>query len=227
LGIKGTALGKKMQWTLAWFDQERTDVSNPSDPSISAFATSTTTEGAEASLNYQPTRDWFIGAAVTYMEALYLSGLTTGQTVDVTARELGFQDIVAPNGDVYPAEAFGYGGRTRVLIDDPNNIYDEVPGSPKVQASLNTTYTIGKGFGLLANIQYFGESWANRIQTVEIPEATVYNVGATWDSARVHLKANIYNLTDEIYFRAGNGSNAGLLSVMADRRYEISLKVDF
>lgn len=227
VGIKGTALGRKAQWTLAWFDQERTDVSNPSDPSVSSYATSTTTEGVEASINYQPTRKWFIGAAVTYLDARYLTGLTTGQQVDVTARDLGFQDIVLPTGEIYPAEAFGYGGRTRVLIDDPNNVYDEVPGSPKVQASLNTTYTLGMGFGLLANIQYFEKSWANRIQTVEIPEATVYNVGATWDSARVHLKANIYNLTDEIYFRATGGGNSNMLSVMADRRYEISLKVDF
>jgi iron complex outermembrane recepter protein len=226
LGIKGTLLGKKMQWALAWFEQERTDVSNPSDPSITAYATSTITEGAEASFNYQPTRNWFVGASLTYLEADYLSG-AVDENIDVTARELGFRDFIGPNGEVYPAEAFGYGGRTRLILDDPNNVFHEKEGTPKMQAALNTTYTLGKGFGLLANLQFFSEAWANRIHTVEIPATGVVNVGATWDSARVHVKANIYNVGDDVYFRATNGGNSNMVSVMADRRYEISLKVDF
>ncbi len=225
-GIKGVMLGGKAQWTLASFDQERTDVSGGSDPSISAFATSTKTTGVEASINYQPTRKWFLGLALTDLDPRYLNG-ANNETFDVTAKELGFKDIVAPNGDIYPAEAFGYGGRQRILLTDPNNVYDEVPGNPKFQAAFNTTYNIGKGWGVLANVQYFDESWANRIQTVVIPEATVYNAGVTWDKENVHVKANVYNLTDELYFRATNGGNSNMVSVMADRRYEISVKIDF
>ena len=225
-GIKGVLLGGKAQWTLASFEQERTDVSGGSDPSISAFATSTTTTGVEASINYQATRKWFMGLAVTDLDPRYLTG-ANNETFDVTAKELGFKDIVAPNGDIYPAEAFGYGGRQRILMTDPNNIYDKVPGQPNFQAAFNTTYNIGKGWGVLANVQYFDESWANRIQTVTIPEATVYNAGVTWDKENVHVKANVYNLTDELYFRATNGGNSNMVSVMADRRYEISVKIDF
>jgi iron complex outermembrane receptor protein len=225
LGIKGTLFTGKMQWALAAFEQERTDVSAPSDPSLSAFAESTKTEGFEASLNYQPTRKWFIGASVTYLDPRYIQG-AVDQTVQVNARDIGFQDIVVGD-EIYPAEAFGYGGKFFYILNDPNNVYDEVPGTPKVQAALNTTYTLGKGFGVLANVQHFAESWANRIRTVEIPEATVLNVGVTWDSARIHLKGNIYNVSEELYFRSGSGGNANLLSVMPDRRYEISLKVDF
>ncbi len=225
-GIKGTLLGGKMQWTLASFEQERTDVSGGADPSISAFATSTITEGIEASVNYQVTRKWFVGASITDLDARYLDG-ASNLTIDVTAKELGFKDYVSPGGDVYPAEAFGYGGRQRIILNDPNNVYDEVPGSPSMQAALNTTYNLGKGFGILANVQYFDESWANRIQTVTIPEATVYNAGITWDKENVHIKGNVYNLTDELYFRAGNGGNSSLISVMPDKRYEISVKIDF
>ncbi|MES2825289.1 MAG: TonB-dependent receptor plug domain-containing protein [Pseudomonadota bacterium] len=224
-GIKGVALGKKMQWTIASFEQERTDVSGGGDPSISAFATSTTTSGVEASVNFQATRKWFIGASIAQMDPRYSAG-ASALNIPVTARELGFRDYVAPNGDVYPAEAFGFGGRTSITLNDPNNIYDKVPGSPKIQAAMNTSYNIGKGFGILGNVQYFGKSWANRIQTVEIPEATIINLGITWDSAKVHVKGNVYNAADDIYFRAGNGGNSNLMSVMPDRRYEISLKVD-
>jgi iron complex outermembrane recepter protein len=200
-------------------------VSAPSDPSLSAYAESTKTEGVEASLNYQPTRKWFVGASVTYLDPRYIQG-SLDQTVQVNARDIGFQDVVVGD-EIYPAEAFGYGGKFFYYLVDPNNVYDEVPGTPKVQAALNTTYTLGKGFGVLGNVQFFSESWANRIQTVEIPAAGVLNLGVTWDSARVHLKGNVYNVTDELYFRSGNGGNANLLSVMPDRRYEISLKVDF
>ena len=224
-GVKGVALGKKIQWTLASFKQERTDVSGGSDPSIAAFATSTTTEGVEASINYQATRNWFIGASVAKMDPRYSTG-AVALNIGVTARELGFKDYVAPDGSFYPAEAFGFGGRTNILLNDPNNVYDKVPGSPEVQAAMNTSYNLGKGFGVLANVQYFGESWANRIQTVKIPSSTILNLGVTWDSAKIHLKGNVYNVDDDIDFRSGNGGNSMLLSAMPGRRYELSLKVD-
>jgi hypothetical protein len=224
-GIKGVALGKKMQWTLASFEQERTDVSGGADPSISAFATSTKTDGIEASINYQITRKWFLGASVAKMDPRYTTG-ANALSLAVTARDLGFKDFTAPDGSIYPAEAFGYGGRTQVIFTDPENIYDKVPGSPETQAAMNTSYSFGKGFSVLMNVQYFGESWANRMETVEIPHSYIWNFGATWDSAKIHLKGNVYNAKDDITFRAGNGGNYSLLSVLPGRRYEISLKVD-
>jgi iron complex outermembrane recepter protein len=227
LGIKGELIGGRAQWTLSGFKQDRTDVSNPSDPSISAFATSTTTKGFEGSLNVQATSKLFVGASLTFLEPRYTTGLTTGQTVDVSARDLGFQDIVLPSGEIYPAEAFGYGGRLRVLVADPNNIYDEVPGTPKTQAAMNATYSIGKGVGVLANVQYFSKSWVNRLQTEQLPSSTLLNAGVTWDYKRIHVKGNVYNLTDERQFRAAAGGNPNMLSVLPDRRYEVSMKIDF
>jgi iron complex outermembrane receptor protein len=226
VGIKGTAFGSKAQWTLAAFEQERTDVQSPSDPSLSAYAQSTRTEGVEASLNMQPTRKWFVGMSVTYLDPRYIQGSTSDQ-VRVDARDLGFQDIVLPTGEIYPAEAFGYGGKFSLPLVDPNNVYDEVPGMPDVQAALNTTYNIGMGFGLLANIQYFSDFWVDRIHSYKLPENTQLNIGVTWDSARIHLKGNVYNLEDETYFRTPSSGDATRLSVMPDRRWEISLKVDF
>lgn len=226
-GIKGQLFRGKLQWTLAGFEQERTDVSSPTDPSVAVEVTSTNTKGIEASVNFAATKKLFIGASATYSQARYLFGLNN-TSVDINGSDLGFQDWVAPDGSVYPAEAFMYGGRVGVLVTDPNNVYDEVPGAPEIQAAANVTYTIGKGFGVLANAQYFDESWANRLQTVTIPSSTILNVGVTWDSARIHLKGNVYNVTDEITFRATNGSgNPNMASVLPDRRYEASLKIDF
>lgn len=226
VGIKGTLFGSKAQWTIAAFEQERTDVQSPSDPSLSAYAESTRTEGAEVSLNVQPTRKWFVGMSVTYLDPRYIEG-AVDESIRVDAQDLGFQDIVLPTGEIYPAEAFGYGGKFALFLNDPNNIYDEVPGMPNVQAALNTTYTLGKGFGLLANVQHFSEFWVDRIHSYEMPETTILNIGVTWDSARIHLKGNVYNLEDETYFRTPAGGDATRLSVMPDRRWEISLKIDF
>jgi outer membrane receptor protein involved in Fe transport len=235
-GVKGSLFRNKLQWTIAGFSQERADVTSPADPSVGVEVSSTITEGVEASVNFAPTRKLFIGASATYLEARYLFGLgninpitgaTQGSAVDVNGRDLGFRDWVAPDGTVYPAEAFLYGGRTSVLVYDPNNVFDKVPGSPSFQAALNTTYTIGKGFGVLANAQYFSKSYTSRLQLGEIPASSTINIGATWDSARIHLKANIYNLTDELTFRATNGGNRNMVSVLPDRRYEASLKIDF
>jgi hypothetical protein len=225
-GVKGELFSGKAQWTVSAFKQNRTDVSSPTDPSLSAFATSTETKGFETSLNVQPTKKLFVGGSVTYMTPRYTTGLTTGQTVDINTRDLGFSDITLPTGEIYPAEAFGYGGRMSFLVNDPKNFYNKVPGIPELQAAVNATYQLGKGFGLLANAQYFGDSWGNRLQTVKIPESTIFNVGATWDSRRVHLKANIYNLANDVTFRAGIGGNPNMMSVLPDRRFEVSMKVD-
>lgn len=225
LGIKGELLDGRMQWAAAYFDQERSDIQGGADPTINAFVSSTTTKGIEASVNFQATDKWFIGASFVNAQSRYLAG-ADNLSIDVSARDLGFQDIQLGDSTYY-AEAFGYGGRTRIFLTDPNNIYDEVPGTPELQASLNTTYQLGRGFGLLGNIQHVSEQWASRLQTFEIPSSTMFNIGATWDSDRVHLKANIYNLTDEITFRPTSGGNSNMVSVMPDRRWELSLKIDF
>lgn len=227
-GIKGQAFRGKVQWTLAGFKQERTDVSAPADLSSTAEVSSTLTKGVEASINFAPTKKLFMQAAATYLDAKYIVG-ASALAVDVNARDLGFQDILDGNGNViYPAEAFLYGGRTAITLNDPNNIYSAVPGTPKWTGSLSSTYQITKKWGVLANAQYAGWSWGSRLQTLKIPAATTLNLGVTWDSARVHLKANVFNVTDDLQFRATNGTgNRNMASVLPDRRYEGSLKIDF
>jgi outer membrane receptor for monomeric catechols len=231
VGIKGQSLRGKLQWTLAGFKQERVDVSGPADPSSSAEVSSTVTKGVEASMNFAATKKLFVGLSGTWSDARYAVG-AQALNIDVNAEDLGFKDVVGVNPDgsasVMPANALLYGGRYAVTLTDPNNVFDKVPGSPKWQAALNSTYQLPMGFGLLANAQYTSWSWGSRLQTIKIPESTQINVGATWDGKRVHFKANVYNLMDDIAFRATNGSgNRNMASVLPDRRYEASMKVDF
>jgi outer membrane receptor protein involved in Fe transport len=226
-GIKGELFSGKAQWTVAGFQQERTDVTTPSDPSLSAFASSTATKGIESSFNWQPIKSLTTGASLTFMQPKFTTPLTLANTQNINARLLGFQDIVLPTGEVFPAEAFGYAGNMSVVLADRDNTYDDVPGIPKWQASANASYSIGKGFGLLVNGQYVSQVWADRLKTELLPDSIVWNAGATWDHKRVHLKVNVYNLTNELQFRSGIFGAPNLASVLPLRRYEATLKMEF
>lgn len=227
IGIKGQFLKGKIQWTLDAFKQTRTDVSSPTDPSVAVEVTSTTTKGWEGDFKWAATRDLFLSLSATWMDSRYVVG-AAGTNIDINGREAGFRDIVDPvSGAVYPAEAFLYGGRTQITLTDPNNIYDQVPGLPKIQAAFTTTYKLGKAWGLLGSAQYFSKSYADRMRYMTIPAATVLNAGVTYDKGRMHLKLNGFNLANKNYWRGSIAGNPNLLSSMPTQRFELSAKFDF
>jgi hypothetical protein len=227
LGIKGTLFGGKAQWTLDAFRQTRNDVSSPTDPSVGVEVTSTETKGIEADFKFAATKKLFISTSLVHMTSKYLTG-GVASNQEVSGRDLGFQDIVDPvTGAVYPAEAFLYGGRTALQITDPNNLYSDVPGLPNWQGAFNVTYQLPHGFGVNAGSQYFSQSWANRIKTVKLPQATLFDLGATYDHGNLHLRVSSFNITDKRYFQSGQTTNANLLTVMPGRRWQLQLKADF
>jgi outer membrane receptor protein involved in Fe transport len=227
LGIKGAFLKGKIQWTLDAFKQTRTDVSSPTDPSVAVEVTSTTTKGWEGDFKYVATRNLFLSLSGTWMDSRYVVG-ASGTNIDINGRSAGFRDIVDPvSGAVYPAEAFLYGGRTALTLTDPNNIYSQVPGLPKTQAAFTATYKLNKRWGSLLSAQYFSSSWADRLQTMTIPAATVLNGGITYDIGRLHLKINAFNLANKVYMKASIAGNINLLSVSPRQRFELSAKMDF
>jgi len=231
VGIKGSFLGGKLQTTLAAYKQSRNDVSSPDDPSFGAEVSSTEAEGVEFEAKWVPTRDLFLSAYVSYQEQKYVTPLVASTTFEVNGRQVGFQDIYDPatGALLYPAEAFLYGGRSTTAV--PNGSfpeYQERVGNPEIQASIQGTYQIAGGFGVLLSGNYFDEVWANRQKTLLLPEATVFNAGLTYDRGKVHAKLNAYNFLDERYFRPASGdTNGQLISVMPGMRWELSMKVDF
>jgi hypothetical protein len=226
VGVKGQLFKGKAQWTLAGFKQTRNDVSSPTDPSVGVEVTSTETKGIEADFKYIPTKKLFTSTSLVYMTSKYITG-ASGTNIEVNGRELGLQDIIGPNGEVYPAEAFLYGGRTQLVLTDPNNIYDDVPGLPNWQGAFNATYQLPLGFGINAGAQYLSKSWANRIKTVTLPQVTLYDAGVTFDHGNMHLRGSMFNITDERYFQMGQTTNANLLTVMPGRRWQLQLKMEF
>ena len=227
IGIKGSFLMGKIQWTLDAFEQTRTDVSSPTDPSVAVEVTSTKTKGWEGDFKYAATKNLFLSLSGTWMDSRYVVG-AAGTNIDINGRSAGFKDIVDPvSGAVYPAEAFLYGGRTQLTLTDPNNIYNKVPGLPQTQAAFTATYKFSKKWGSLLSAQYFSSSWADRLQTMTIPAATQLNAGVTFDSGRLHLKLNGFNLADKVVWKTSIAGNINLLSVLPRQRFELSAKFDF
>ncbi|HKE95398.1 MAG TPA: TonB-dependent receptor plug domain-containing protein [Povalibacter sp.] len=229
-GIKGSFLGGKLQGSVAAFRQSRNDVTQPDDPSAGADVSATESEGVELEMKWSPIRNLFVSAYAAYQTQEYVTAPASSTTFEVNGRQVGFQDIYDPDTGalLYPAEAFLYGGRSTAALPAGTTQYQERVGNPEKQASLQGTYRLGNGFGFLLSGNYFSEVWANRQKTILLPEATVYNAGLTYDRAKMHVKLNAFNFTDERYFRPAAGdTNGQLVSVMPGRRWEASVKVDF
>ena len=228
VGLKSSMFRNKLQFTAAAYEQSRTDVSQASDPTANAEVSSTIFRGIEADIKWSPTRDLYMSVFGIWQHGEYT--VAASSTIDVTAKQAGFQDVVDGTGRViYPAEAFFYGGRVQVVL--PAAIaaqYMDRTGIPSTQLGFTGTYQIGKGFGVLLNGQYFNSVWADRLQTIRLPEANVWNAGVTWDKDNWHLKVNGYNIFDERYFRARiSDTGLGVLSAMPTARWEATIKVDF
>jgi iron complex outermembrane recepter protein len=227
VGIKGQLFDGRAQWTFDTFKQTRNDVSSPTDPSVGVEVTSTETKGVEADVKFVPIKKIFLSASAAYMKSEYITG-ASASNMEVSGRDLGFKDIVDPTtGAVYPAEAFLYGGRTALILTDPNNIYKDVPGLPAWQGAFNATYELPRGFGASFSSQYFSQTWANRIKTVKLPQALLFDAGVTFDHRNLHLRFSEFNIADTRYFQQGQSTNANLLTVMPGRRWQFQLKVDF
>lgn len=230
VGIKGSFFGGKLQTTLAAYRQSRNDVNSPDDPTASADVSSTESEGIEFEAKWVPIRDLYLSAYFSYQTQEYTTAPASSTTFEVDGRQVGFQDVFDPvTGELlYPAEAFLYGGRSTTAVPAGSTQYQDRVGNPEKQASIQGTYQIGRGFGVLLSGNYFSEVYANRQKTILLPSAVVFNAGFTYDRGKLHFKFNGYNFTDETYYRPASGdTNGQLVSVMPGQRWEASLKVDF
>jgi outer membrane receptor protein involved in Fe transport len=228
VGLKSSFFGGKLMWTTSGYEQTRADVTSPDDPSESAEVTSTKARGLETELKWVPNRNVFVSAYALWQKAEYV--VDAAATIGLDARALGFMDVVDPvTGELlYPAEAYFYGGKATVQLPAGSPAFRQRVTDPSKQFGLNTTFTLPKGFGFLAGATYFSDTYADRTQTILLPEALVFNAGITYDRQNWHIKANGYNVGDKTYWRARQGDTSpGLASAMPGIRWEITLKHDF
>ena len=225
-GIKASLFQDKLFVSFAYFDQVRTDVSNPADdPSVGAYVSSTQTKGYEAEIKWSPSGRGYVSLYGTYYDPRYL--FNTNDSYELFGAALGFEDVISPTtGEVlYPADAYVFGGRARVTV--PSEItaeYDKVGGIPQHTYGLNAYYKLTQRLGVQLGGTYFSSYWTNRLHNVKLPEAYLMNAAITYDIANFNFKLNGYNITDEEYW---NSRRNLLVSAMPERRWEFTVRVNF
>ena len=230
VGLKATLFGGKLLFTTAAYEQSRTDLSsNPDDPTAAADVTSSEARGVEVELKWVPTKDIFLQAYALFQKIEYI--FATSANIELTGKQLGFMDVVDPaTGEVlYPADAFIYGGRNTVSLPTEFRAqYITRNGNPETQVGLNGSWQITKSFGVNVGANWFSETPVTRIETITLPETTVFNAGLTWTGGNWHVQLSGTNLADEQYYRSRNGDTRTLLlSSMPGRAWALTLKHDF
>lgn len=230
-GVKLSMLDEKLFFTTAAYEQTRINVSQNDDPAvIDAEVSSTLTEGWEAEVKWVPTSNAFLSFYVLRQQTEFQS-VTGGGNFLVSARALGFQDVLDANGNVvYPAEAFLYGGRAFLVMPDAlSPLYATKRGNPETQLGLTAQYKLDNGLGFTLSSNHFSSVYAGRLMLVELPSTTTVDAGIFLDIGRFHVKLDMLNATDERYFRARTGDTLSdsLAQAMPDRRWQATIRAKF
>jgi len=150
----------------------------------------------------------------------------------INASWLGFKDVVDPATGkvVYSANAFGYGGKMILAVPQAiADLYPEKQGLPENQFGLTTIYTMDNGFGFTLSGNYFASTYSGRWQLLKLPPTRIANVGLFYKYRNWRFKADVFNVTDDLSFRARSGGDGSetLLTVNPGRRYQFSLTRTF
>jgi hypothetical protein len=230
-GVKISMVEDKLFFTTAFYEQTRINVSQNDDPAvIDAEVSSTITEGWEAEIKWVPSSNAFLSFYVLRQQTEFES-VTGGGNFLVSARVLGFQDVLDADGNVvYPAEAFLYGGRSfLVMPDELSAQYPVKRGNPETQLGLLGQYKFDNGLGFTVSSNYFDSVYSGRLMLVQLPSTTTLDVGMFLDIGRFHVKLDVLNATDERYFRARTGDTLSdsLAQAMPDRRWQATIRASF
>lgn len=230
-GIKASLLNQKLFITLAAYEQTRTDVTPNSDSAIiSAEVSSTKTRGTELEVRWTPTRALSLSAYALVQKTVY--DPVGGGTIWINADWLGFQDVVDPvtGAVVYPANAFGYGGKLNLAVPQAvAALYPEKQGLPENQFGINAIYTMPNGLGFTLSGNYFSSTYSGRWQLLRLPPTRILNAGIFYKWDRWRVKLDVFNVTDDLSFRARSGANGSetLVTVNPERRYQFTLTRTF
>lgn len=233
-GIKSSLFKNTVFLTGSVYEQTRIILQSPDeDPAAAAatagaFASSTKTTGAEFEVKWVPTKQFFVTAYALSQETEFRPN--SGGTMLVDARTLGFQDVVDASGKViYPAEAFLYGGRSRVTLPDGVDAFKLKGGNPEVQAAVTAGYTLRSGLGFTFSSNYLSAVNTGRLGIVRLPRNTTYNANVFYGTSKWSVKLDLFNVLDERYFKPRTGDTLGdaLAQAMPGRRWQVTFRRNF
>jgi hypothetical protein len=228
-GLKAAPTGLPLRFSAAWFRQGRTEVdSNSEVAQLQAYVSATTTHGWQAQAEWTPLRNLLVSMYGLHQVTRY--DPNRGASILVDARTLGFQDVVDARGNVvYPADAFLYGGRARILLPANMARYARKQGNPDSQFGLSAVYRFTGSSGITFKANYLGGTCSGRLCLVHLPSSTVLDAGAFHESRHWDMRLTVFNLAGKHYYRARTGDTLGdvLAQAMPGRRWQATLRYKF
>jgi hypothetical protein len=226
-GVKGSHFKDKFFWAVAAYRQERsTVVADLSGNPLAGGLGNVKGEGIELETRWVPSKNFWVSAFAVFQETTLVA---TAGNVRVHGEPLGFSDVVDPvtGAVLYPAEAFTWGGQASIAVGPTEFI--EHPAYPETSFGLATEYAFNNGLSFGGSGNYISAVHSGRLQTVLLPEALTFNANVSYRRGKWRAKVDIFNVTDELWFRGRNGTTAGdvLLSAMPGRRWQFTLSRTF
>ncbi|HEY1108885.1 MAG TPA: hypothetical protein VGE76_09640, partial [Opitutaceae bacterium] len=129
----------------------------------------------------------------------------------------------------YPAEAFLYGGRSRVTLPDGVEAHKLKGGNPETQAALTAGYTMRNGLGFTLSSNYLSAVNTGRLGIVRLPSNVTFNTNVFYAFRKWSVKLDLFNVLDERYFKPRTGDTLGdaLAQAMPGRRWQVTLRRAF
>jgi hypothetical protein len=213
-GIKGSLFNNKLTYSFIQYQQTRASF----DPitTVSGGPASTISRGFQAQGQWAITKNLFLRASGSWTQAKFQQGGSVG----VTARDVGFPDVVDANGKILiPAEAFGFGGVLNTVIPDSDPRFREVPGIPDHVVTVTASYTF-KNFYFQATMYDQGSYAIDRLVTIIVPEAYTFDLGMGYRNKKWEVTSTITNIFDCAVWNKG-------ASNWLDPKFPLTAEVSF
>lgn len=224
-GLKAELLKGKLYFASAYYDQTRSGVS---DAAVDLTVTATRSRGGELEIRYVPVKDLSIALAANWQKTIY-TPVTLAQPGSVAlAVNAGVQFANAATAGYAPGATYGGVIITSIPAAVAAN-YEERAGSPDKVISLTTAYTFAKKWTATLSGTYQASVAADRLRTIILPEATVFNGSLGYAAGPWHFKVSATNITDEWYYRSNFPDIFGgaVVLPMPERGYEFSATFKF
>ena len=208
-GVKGSLLDETLYFTLAAYEQTRTD------SNAQAIVTNQTaeTEGIEFELRYVITDNISVAGAYTQIEVLNLNTEESGSRFSF----IGAEDV--PNID----PTLLYGGQLVGEVPAAENDGALKAGIPEESYSFSATYDFLNGITTYLSYFHADETPSGHSRSVILPSYDLFNAGINYSSSDWTFSFKVNNLTDERYFRSNFPDLFGSQIVLQEKPRHYSL----
>lgn len=197
VGVKKTSVDGKFYVAASLFHQTRADLQQ--DRSVVELKST----GVEVEANYQPSRNFYLIAGYSYIDA----------TVNAPAFDVGNTSLTPP---------------TARYFLQPANTWLRRQGVPRNSVNFLATYKTDSGWGVSSSVVWASDINNNVAGTIVIPDQYTVDLTGFYDTKKYEFRLSVLNATDEENWSAPNAVY-GNESIVAELpvRLEFTAKFKF